>query len=252
MASDRRIELLEYDCESNLIDSLHKATTGEYFIPLQASQFETFDNSINSLQLFLSNRADYPAPTDEGIIRVGIVDSGLLLHHPLIEPFLESSKDFTGDGESDVIGHGTMVALVLIVGFAERHDLLQRLRLVNIKVIPDNKEAKESALISAIDWCRSAKLSSVNLSVGTYNKKFGLFPCNGTCPLCLAAERLAGSGVKVFAAAGNIAGETSCPAKVGLLKPDCGVICVGANDFKESGKAAVYQPSRQIVIKWPQ
>ena len=56
-------------------------------------------------------------------------------------------------------------------------------------------------------------------------------------------------GVKVYVAAGNIAGITSCPAKIGLLKPECGVICVGSNDFSESGKAATYEPSRQAIIR---
>ena len=250
MSNDRVIELLDYDGDSNLMSNLYNDADDQYYIPVPAGDIQNYKDIVTGIQSFLSKRKT-SIEAEKDTIRVGIIDSGLLSDHPLIKPFLEFSNDFTGEGEEDIIGHGTMVALVLVIGFAQNHDLLNRLRLVNIKVIPKNEKGEEKKLVRAINWCHEAKLNAVNISLGTYNKKFGIIPCNGKCALCLEAERLAKTGVKVYVAAGNIAGITSCPAKIGLLKPECGVICVGSNDFSESGKAATYEPSRQAIIKWP-
>jgi hypothetical protein len=55
--------------------------------------------------------------------------------------------------------------------------------------------------------------------------------------------KLADTGATLYAAAGNIAGETSCPAKVGLLKKHPNIIAAAAEYYSESGKGSVTLPT---------
>ncbi|HEX3999416.1 MAG TPA: hypothetical protein VHX65_12770 [Pirellulales bacterium] len=57
-----------------------------------------------------------------------IVDTGLMLDHPLLKSCIEGSKDFTGEGPEDLHGHGTIRALQVRLMFPFK------IRIFNVKV----------------------------------------------------------------------------------------------------------------------
>ncbi|WP_456430781.1 S8 family peptidase [Thermosulfuriphilus sp.] len=174
-------------------------------------------------------------------IKVAVLDTGLLIDHPWIRATLEDSVDFTGEGIDDLNGHGTIVALLLLA-------VAPRSRLFNVKVVRATGRGKEENLIKGIRWAVNRRIQTINISLGVYHPKWGLWECNGGCDLCQAAEEAARAGTIVVAAAGNEAGKTYCPAKVGLVRERSGVISVAAFSFERniilpySGKGNISAP----------
>jgi len=158
-------------------------------------------------------------------IKVAVVDTGLMLDHPWINRSIEKSIDFTGEGVEDLNGHGTMVALILLA-------TAPGVKIFNVKVMDSEGRGTEKDLIKGIEWAVQEGAQIINLSVGVYRKKWGIWDCKGDCKICRVAEKAARSGVLVVAAAGNEPGKTYCPAKVGIIKRDIGVISVAAYDFE--------------------
>lgn len=163
--------------------------------------------------------------------RIAVVDSGLMLDHPLIKRNLIKSVDFTGEGPQDSIGHGTLVALIILAR-------MPKTPLFNVKVINSDGRASEDNIIKGIKWSVAEGAEIINLSVGVYREKYGLPECKGDCELCRAAEDATKDGVIICAAAGNEPGVTCCPAKVGVVK-NIPVIAVAAY-VPETDKMAPY------------
>ncbi|MBA3688499.1 MAG: S8 family serine peptidase [Chloroflexi bacterium] len=142
--------------------------------------------------------------------RIAIIDTGLMAGHPLVGQRVVRYVDFTSEGPYDNHGHGTAVALVLIKTAPEAD-------LISVKCIDSSGEGSPQALIQALDWVRSEEPEStlVNISAGINRKRWLLFPCDGTCDVCQATQRLCERGNEVIVAAGNLPEETLCPAKLG-------------------------------------
>lgn len=138
-----------------------------------------------------------------------ILDTGMMLHHPLIKRSLVHSVDFTDEGIGDLNGHGTAVALLFTLS-APWADM------VNVKVLSAEGIGQEDKLIRGIEWCVENKdrhnIHSINLSAGIYDAA-----CRANCKLCRAAHRAIFEELIIVAAAGN-AGPTKvpCPQKIGL------------------------------------
>lgn len=118
--------------------------------------------------------------------------------------------------------------------------------LLIAKVIDSSGAGSPEALIAGIDWVAAYKRAhpdrfvAANLSVGVYSRRvLSLLPCNGGCDVCKAAVRLAEAGVFVVAAAGNLAGQTSCPAMVARYRPGIGIMAVAGTGYVESGKGTI-------------
>ncbi len=205
---------------------LYQPSIGKYFAPLAL-----LGDSPSS------HETDYTGPG----IKVAIVDSGFMLTHPFIQRNVQESIDFTGEGPEDLNGHGTIVALTLLLNYP-------RARLFNVKVVDAEGRAWEKDLIKGIEWSMERATMGkgplvepfiINLSVGVYHKRWGLWDCGANCDVCKAAIKAALSNVGVVAAAGNEPGITYCPAKAGVLKKGCGVTAVAAYDL-ERGAIAPY------------
>src|SRR5688572_30681302 len=158
---------------------------------------ESFAGNSNRGQ-FLSNVFDsqtnqYFAPAldrdrlglGKGIV-TAILDSGVLLTHPLIARNVIHSVDFTGEGTNDLNGHGTMVALLAI-------NQLPEADFINVKILDAEARGHERNFIKGFDWCienrDKYRIMTIILSAGVYHRKWGIFDCNGDCDLCKAAER---------------------------------------------------------------
>ena len=106
----------------------------------------------------------YPDVPDGGkspanAIKVGIIDSGMILNHPQIAGYIKESKDFTGEGIEDVLGHGTAVALQLLYGVKQDNPPIA---LINAKVVNAKGNISEENVIKAIDWVASSGAKTVN------------------------------------------------------------------------------------------
>jgi len=214
------------------LKQLYDPDTGRYFVPM-FPQHPFFENIKNKAKLVLKKRLGLKMrgvrPPD---MKVAIVDTGLMLNHPWIKRSLEDSIDLTGEGPEDLNGHGTLMALLfLAVLYPVPNPINPYARLLNVKVMDAEGRGRERDLIKGIRWSVKKGAGMINLSVGVYHKKWGLWECKGDCKVCKAAAQTAEANVTVVAAAGNEPNKTCCPAKVGVAKKDSGVRSVAAYDL---------------------
>jgi subtilisin family serine protease len=169
-----------------------------------------------------------------------MLDTGMMLQHPMIKRNLQESIDLTGEGAEDLNGHGTSTTMKLLLTAPDT-------TLVNIKVVGADGRGEEKNLVRGIEVAVEKGVTAINMSLGVYHKKWGIWDCNGDCPVCLAAKKAAIAGVMITAAAGNEPGKTSCPAKLGMTTDY--VISVAAFDFEKrivpaySGRGNLVAPS---------
>ena len=159
------------------------------------------------------------------------IDTGVDNQHPVLRGRVDKEYDLTGEGLIDLNGHGTIVASIALVSAQLRTGI------ISVKVANKKGVFWESDIMAGIEVVYREAVErettiSVNISLGIYHKK-----CVGDCPLCLLANA-ASNKLLIFAAAGNIPGLISCPAKAGA------VISVGALD--SSGKIANYSGTGKI------
>jgi hypothetical protein len=109
--------------------------------------------------------ADRQAYTGAGVT-VAIIDSGIDVTHPAFAGIELVQKDYTGEGNGDRFGHGTMMAS-LIAGrnvAGRRHGLAPGIsRLVMIKFIGNTGSAQMDSLPFALDWALSFDGGSVDV-----------------------------------------------------------------------------------------
>ena len=167
---------------------------------------------------------------DDRSVRVAVIDSGVALDHPQLKGLITGTKDFTGEGIEDRIGHGTVVTILLRAAEqsapAEPH--LPPSSILVAKVASADGGIKKSSVIAAIKWAVAQKARIVNLSLG--------FPANSGNYTDLCRAIRAQKDVLFVAASGN-------EGKSGRFYPAvCGspnLISVGTPD-DYSGKADIY------------
>lgn len=220
----KRVEILDriYDKKGSYLDRFYDPIADKYFAPVLPSSGPFFE---------WVRKMHKEGITGAGV-KAAIIDTGMMLNHPRIKRNLEESVDFTGEGFEDLNGHGTMVTLIMLLTAPSA-------RLLNVKTMDAKGRGTEEDLIKGIQWSVKKGAEVINISGGVYHKKWGLLECRGNCKICQAAESAAKSGVLVVAAAGNEPGKTYCPAKLGIINEDIGVLSVGGYDY-ETGKICSY------------
>lgn len=149
-----------------------------------------------------------PRPaTFEGRSKVAVLDTGVLPEHPWIKERLrQPAIDVTGLGPVDEHGHGTIVSLLLIAAAPD-------MELISIRVLNGSGRGPFTALLKGMEAALLAGADLLNVSLGRYDPD-----CRGDCVVCQAASNMAAAGPIVIAAAGNVPGQTDCPAKAGLFR----------------------------------
>lgn len=158
-------------------------------------------------------------------VKVAIIDTGLMLSHPLIQRRVVESVDYTGEGPEDRNGHGTVVAFILIA-FSPEVDI------VNVKCFKSSGFATEFDLKRGLRWCMDRKIEIINISGGVDDPS-----CQGDCNLCRTAIQVGDSGSIIQVAAGNNPKHPLCPGKAGF-KSDA-IYTIGAYDVR-AGRIADY------------
>jgi len=258
---DSHVELFDDAVDSRWITRL-KDSDGRFYMPFPRAAYETpnvhlkdglralytqlpdsdpeiFDDIWPHLWKLQYNRKAHDPATQT----LAVLDTGVMLEHPVIQQVIWKALDVTGQGPEDINGHGTAMALLACM------TSVVPLNLISIKVVNEGGHGSSSHLIEGInlliDLKRRENLETltVNLSLGTYSKKWGLWECNGTCDVCLAAVNAAENGIIVVAAVGNQRNKTACPAMAGMKNTDIGIIPVSASDSKYSGIGETSMPS---------
>lgn len=146
--------------------------------------------------------------------RVAIIDSGVLLEHPLIRMCLEpgGAVDFTGEGPGDRYGHGTVTALLVLSTSTEPVALLSG------KVVTGHGGADVRNLVRGIGWAGDQHVNLIVMRVGVFRRRLGrIVDCDGTCQVCKAAAAVLATGIPIDVAGGNTPGRLACPATLGRL-----------------------------------
>lgn len=155
-------------------------------------------------------------------IGVAVIDSGMNANSDLAEERVVYSQDFTGQYKSggnvaamsnapDTFGHGEHVAGIIagngkgsLCGKCTRAliGIAPGAKLVNLRVLDDNGNGTDSAVIAAIDQAIALKdtynIRVINLSLGR-----PVFESYTQDPLCQAVEQAWKAGIVVVVAAGN-------------------------------------------------
>lgn len=139
-------------------------------------------------------------------MRVAVIDSGIHDGHPHVG-HVAGAVQITAEGEGsdpvDHLGHGTAVAAAI-------REKVPTADLFAVKVFDGRLSVNIAAILRALEWCRTARMDVVNLSLGTPNEEY-------RTPLL---EAIAGNGVVVSAAyllpgilpgVVAVAADESCP-----------------------------------------
>jgi len=189
---------------------------------------------------------------------IGIIDSGVVSHHPFIRRVLWAQRDFTGEGPEDEIGHGTVVTMRFFEGqqIARRQQRemknapIKPTGIISAKVIARDPRRRTdlSTMDEALRWVASQGAKIVNISAGQYidcvnarSKEARAAEDWQLCDTLSICQSVSSLDVIVFAAVGNTAGRTACPAccsgaiAVGMLRPD-------GSRFPEGAFVDIYAP----------
>ncbi|MGV9349879.1 S8 family serine peptidase [Streptomyces spiralis] len=169
--------------------------------------------------------------TEKGV-RVGVLDTGIDQEHPDLSDAVAETKDFTGDpdGALDGHGHGTHVASIITGSGAASGERLRGVapdaQLVVGKVLDDQGQGTFSQIIAGMEWEASRHVKVVNMSLGAD------LASDGTDPVSAAVDALTqSSGTLFVVAAGNAGPGTS---SVGIPAVAESALTVGAVDGSDA------------------
>ncbi len=220
--------------------------------------------------------ADRQAHTGAGTT-VAIIDSGIDVTHPAFAGIELVQKDYTGEGNGDRFGHGTMMAS-LIAGrnvAGRRYGFAPGIsRLVIIKFIGSTGAAGEDTLPLLLDWALSFDGGSVDVvcmgfgmstvSAIEQDAKMGgkarsavsrtlssFAQAYRTTEGIITAAAATGKGSLIFAPAGN---DNSAGEEVRVNSPTSmakGVISVAAAEERPEGLAIASYSNRGATLAAP-
>ena len=235
--------------ELQLVDALGRNPAVEYAEPDETVTPATDDPFFgsqyalqNTGQPFSNNNPDYPIPVAAGKadadvdaveawslakdieIKVAVLDSGVDLDHPDINPKVVARANFSGaTSNEDKYGHGTHVAGIVAAAHNKEGvaGVCPHCTILAGKVLNDSGVGSSSGLTNGINWAVSNGAKVINMSIGVRTSR----------TLETAVNNAWNKGVVLVAAAGNGANQTKIyPAAY----PN--VIAVGATDNND-GKA---------------
>ena len=148
-------------------------------------------------------------------IAVGVIDSGISNHPDLKNSAgalrVVYSQDFIGGGTDDHYGHGEHVAGIIAgdgassigsIDFRSFRGMAPAANIVNLRVLDQNGQGTDSAVIAAINTAINLKdrynIRVINLSLGR-----PVYESYTLDPLCQAVESAWKAGIVVVVAAGN-------------------------------------------------
>lgn len=162
-------------------------------------------------------------------VGIAVLDTGLDLQHPDFAGRVAGTADFTGEGVTDLNGHGTHVAGIACGDGTSSEGRYRGVaplaKLYVAKVLDRNGAAYMSDVMAGIDWALKQDVQVINLSLS------GSPPGDGTDALSETCDLVVERGVVVCAAAGNSGPNTGTIGPPGCARK---VITVGASTDDDS------------------
>lgn len=178
-------------------------------------------------------------------VGIAVLDTGLDLQHPDFAGRVAATADYTGEGVTDLNGHGTHVAGIACGDGAASggryRGVAPSADLYVAKVLDRYGAAYMSDVMAGIDWAVKQNVQVINLSLS------GSPPGDGTDALSETCDLVVERGVVVCVAAGN-----SGPDSGTIGPPGCArqVITVGAStDDDEVLEASSRGPTSDERVK---
>jgi subtilisin len=144
-------------------------------------------------------------PVAERPVRIGVLDSGVDLEHPLLKGWLGPGANLLRPDErpADENGHGTHVAgvIALAAGAWAEDVRTPPLMICPVKIFDQTGFGRIGDIVRGLYWCAEQQMDIVNLSFGTDMKT--------SKALHRAMRDLARAGILMVAAAGNDGREGS-------------------------------------------
>lgn len=103
--------------------------------------------------------ASYPASADDRI-KIAVVDTGINVTPELV-PYMCGTKDFTGKGTEDLLGHGTAIAKLIVEGLDPRKYCILNFKWLHVT----SDRFSEYRVIRAIEEAVRVHAKYINLSL---------------------------------------------------------------------------------------
>ncbi|MEM2915062.1 MAG: S8 family serine peptidase [Candidatus Bathyarchaeia archaeon] len=165
-------------------------------------------------------------------VKVAVVDSGIDDYHPDLKGRVIDAKDYTAEGLSDNVGHGTHIAGIIAGGGSNYRGIAPDSKLLNAKAFklldrhgePDDIIAvgESDDIAAAMEWAYNAGADVFNLSFGG--------PGDPSDFLSSMSDAIVSRGRIVVVSAGNEGPKNGTIGSPGCAKL---VITVGAIDKKK-------------------
>ncbi|KAI9176060.1 hypothetical protein H9P43_006425 [Blastocladiella emersonii ATCC 22665] len=185
----------------------------------------------------------FPDTAGQGV-SVYVIDTGINTRHPDFQGRARFLQDFTGEGNSDLQGHGSHCAGT--IGGAT-FGVAKKAELVALKVFDRSGRGSNTAILRALqavsqDVQRTRKPSVVSMSLGGPRASG-----NGDSTMARAIQSLVQQGVNVIVAAGNES-QDACGVSPAFI-PEA--ITVGASDPRNDQIASFSNVGRCVDIVAP-
>jgi len=193
-----------------------------------------FDSNQATEMLYLNKFSDKRKP-------VVVIDTGIDFRDPQIAPYLciNGHKDYTGEGLTDFIGHGTNVAWQIIKSFnKQKYCVLAVKYYQRFNIMGINNLRGE---LQGIEYAIELNAALINFSGGgeSYSASEDL-----------AVKKSLNSGIKVLVAAGNNNSNLNenCNFFPACLKPNKNLYVVGS--LSREGKKMGHSNYGKAVTNW--
>lgn len=166
---------------------------------------------------------------------MAVLDTGVLSHHPILQPRIIEAVDFTGEGPEDREGHGTISAILAAMSSAYSPILSAKVWASDGAPLQEQIER----VARGVRWAANRNARVISISLGIPNGcKYVHKKCDPE-KLCSAVEYAFNCGSVVV-----VASEAKCPAECPHAFP------VGLWDQKRK-KAIVRAPPKVLVpVVW--
>ncbi|MEK5040171.1 S8 family serine peptidase [Sporosarcina sp. FSL K6-3457] len=183
--------------------------------------------------------------SDERIIKIAILDSGINDNHSALKGLVKSSYNAINDSleTQDFFGHGTAIAGIIAAKPNKENvtGILSNVQLFDVQVLDEKGRGKIESVIKGIQWSIEQDVDIINMSFGFQND---------SDLLKAAIKEALNQGIVIVAAAGNTFGlYTDYPAKYeGVLSISAIDVQLQHYSLAATGKIDFVAPGVDIPI----
>jgi tetratricopeptide (TPR) repeat protein len=180
------------------VEKLYDPTSGTYFVPWLSEQKYPSQGAESMKRMWALTRSRKRLNPSDRTRLYAIIDTGILIQHPLFQSRLVDTRDLTGEGTADHDGHGTFVAALTILNDCSAQILSIKVKGRQPVSVAEDVERLSHAIRYAV--YRGARV--INVSVGFATPSTDIHK-----GLCTAVHDAIAHDVVV-----SVSAELQCPA----------------------------------------